>query len=193
MEKEVNVKRQGSEAGDGGGDAVKRQKMAAICDVSEAEDGEDMMAWLTLDDEAMTELSKLLDSETTPQQQGCRVRFIEDPYSPPVIFQSSAYITINGNEESCGSSFSDLDSSMMASIDMGGVTGVFGGLSKKENGCAWGPDADEARGWMLENDALETERLLVNDAYGCDWSNRWIDDGDHTDDSIWTNNFLGDM
>ncbi|XP_019151075.1 PREDICTED: uncharacterized protein LOC109147871 [Ipomoea nil] len=188
--KEVNVKRQGSEAGD----AVKRPKMAAICDVGEAaEDGEDMMAWLTLDDEAMTELSELLDSETSSQQQGCRVRFIEDPYSPPVIFQSSAaYITINGNEESCGSSFSDLDSSMMASIDMGGVTGVLGGWSKKEKGCAWGPDADEARGWMVENDALETERLLVNDTYGCDWSNRWIDDGDHTDDSIWTN-FLGDM
>lgn len=185
----MNVKRQGSEAGDS--DAVKRAKKAAVCDVGEAGDGEDMMAWLTLDDEAMTEISKLLDSET-PQQQGFRVRFIEDPYSPPVIFQSSAYITINGNEESCGSSFSDLDSSMMASIDMGGVTGVFGGWSKKEKDCAWGPDADEARGWMVESEVLETERLFVNDMYGCDWDNRWVDDGDHTDDSIWTN-FLGDM
>ncbi|GAU34774.1 hypothetical protein TSUD_205780 [Trifolium subterraneum] len=47
------------------------------------------------------------------------VTFINDPYSSLLVFQSSSsYITINGNEESCGSSFSDFGTSLMASIDV---------------------------------------------------------------------------
>lgn len=47
------------------------------------------------------------------------VKFINDPYSSLLIFQSSSsYVTINGNEESCGSSFSDFGTSLMASIDV---------------------------------------------------------------------------
>jgi hypothetical protein len=47
------------------------------------------------------------------------VKFINDPYSSLLVFQSSSsYVTINGNEESCGSSFSDFGTSLMASIDV---------------------------------------------------------------------------
>ncbi|KAJ1400669.1 hypothetical protein SESBI_29360 [Sesbania bispinosa] len=49
------------------------------------------------------------------------VRFIDDPYSSLLVFQSSSsYITINGNEETCGSSFSDSGTSLMASVDISG-------------------------------------------------------------------------
>lgn len=40
-------------------------------------------------------------------------------------YLSSDFVTINGNEESCGPSFSDSASTVMASIDMGGA-GFFG-------------------------------------------------------------------
>ena len=38
----------------------------------------------------------------------------------------SSFVTINGNEESCGPSFSDSGSSVMASIDTGGIPGTAG-------------------------------------------------------------------
>lgn len=49
--------------------------------------------------------------------EGCAVRFIQDPYSSLLVVQSSSsYITINGNEETCGSSFSDCGTSLMATL-----------------------------------------------------------------------------
>ncbi|CAK8564049.1 unnamed protein product [Lathyrus sativus] len=54
-------------------------------------------------------------------EQDCEstVTFINDPYSTLLVFQSSSsYVTINGNEESCGSSFSDFGTSLMASVDI---------------------------------------------------------------------------
>ncbi|XP_047324726.1 uncharacterized protein LOC124928236 [Impatiens glandulifera] len=75
-----------------------------------------MAAWMEVDEESTNELSKLLETESV---SAVRVRFIENPYSAPLIFESStSYITINGNEEYCGSSFSDSDASVMASIDI---------------------------------------------------------------------------
>ncbi|KAI3447128.1 hypothetical protein Pfo_003793 [Paulownia fortunei] len=105
----------------------------APADASEAAQNNESFAtsWLAVDDETAMELSKLLESFGT--QPPVRVRFIDNPYSSAVICQSSsAYVTINGNEESCGSSFSDSDSSVMASIDVGG---------------AWGLKPGEAREW----------------------------------------------
>ncbi|MED6216471.1 hypothetical protein PIB30_008171 [Stylosanthes scabra] len=47
----------------------------------------------------------------------CAAKFVEDPYSSLVVVQSSSsYVTINGNEESCGSSFSDTGTSLMATL-----------------------------------------------------------------------------
>ncbi|OWM66117.1 hypothetical protein CDL15_Pgr015544 [Punica granatum] len=49
-----------------------------------------------------------------------KVSFSDDPWSPA---QQPSYITINtGNEESCGSSFSDAPS-VMASFDASGIAG----------------------------------------------------------------------
>ncbi|XP_052183262.1 uncharacterized protein LOC127795543 [Diospyros lotus] len=103
-------------------DAAKRGRSpAASVDESDGE----MAAWLLLDIED-DELSKLLEAEAEGAPPPLAVRFIEDPYSWPLIFGSS-YITINGNEESCGSSFSDWESSVMASIDVGGTRIACGG------------------------------------------------------------------
>ncbi|KAG6431698.1 hypothetical protein SASPL_109780 [Salvia splendens] len=84
---------------------------------AQEEDGSEVAAsWLVVDEETASELSELLDMLEAPPP----VRFIDDPYSSPVVVQSSsAYVTINCNEESCGSSFSFSDSSVMASVDVG--------------------------------------------------------------------------
>ncbi|CAH9101881.1 unnamed protein product [Cuscuta epithymum] len=188
------VKRQGGEMEDDDGGTVKRRKTETVHDgvIDDAYDGGDMMEWLTLDDDAMLELSKLLDPEDPPES--FKVRFSDDPYlySPPVISRSTAYVTINGNEESCGSSFSDLDSSVMASVDIGGSGGVVGGWAK-EFGCAWGSDAFGARGWLADADVSETERLVVKDMEDRDGSWLWVNDADQSNDDSVLANFLGEM
>lgn len=100
------------DGGDGGGDL-----------------GDDIMAWLSMDDDTMTQLMNLLDtsppnadSATAATTTSTRVKFIDNPYESLVIFQSSSsFVTINGNEESCGSSFSDSESSVMVSVDTVGI------------------------------------------------------------------------
>ncbi|KAL1805249.1 hypothetical protein ACET3Z_028317 [Daucus carota] len=96
--------------------AGKRPKTPA----KQEEDDEDLMAWLNMDDDTAIELSKLLDTEFVAPPP-FKVKFSCTPFSSPEIFQASAsYIIINSNSgESCGSSFSDADSSVMASIDLG--------------------------------------------------------------------------
>lgn len=144
---------------------------------SAEQEREDMMAWLTLDDETVTELSNLLDSSGpgTEQPFNFKVKFIDDPYTSPVIFQSSsAYVTINGNEESCGSSFSDLDSSVMASVDMGSVRGLVRKLSGVltvggGGGGSGAEDGEGARGWLEERDFVEgifVKSLRGRDLFG---------------------------
>lgn len=94
----------------------KRQRPAA------GDMDDDILAWISLEEETVGELMMLLDDEEKSRPVEEKVKFIEDPYSSAVIFQSSSsYVTINGNEESCGSSFSESDSSMMASVDMNGA------------------------------------------------------------------------
>nr|XP_027069077.1 uncharacterized protein LOC113694347 [Coffea arabica] len=145
------------------------------------QDQDDVMAslaWLAFDDQTVTELSELLDSSSleasssSAQQFNVKVRFIEDPYMTPVIFQSSsAYVTINGNEESCGSSYSDSDSTVMASVDMGSFRVALRKLARELNvdetdsRGAWGSDAAAEEeeeeviarggGWRGGNDYLE--------------------------------------
>ncbi|TYI22183.1 hypothetical protein ES332_A06G086600v1 [Gossypium tomentosum] len=133
----------------------KRQRDAGAAELSD-----EVMGWLSVEGseaDSMSELLKLLDDsvETTmsaslytysPASYGMRVRFSDNPYSSALIFQSSSsYITINGNEESCGSSFSESESSVMASVDMGGIVrskvkgleGIREWLEAEEGG-AWG-------------------------------------------------------
>ncbi|KAH6779082.1 hypothetical protein C2S52_010319 [Perilla frutescens var. hirtella] len=141
--------------------------MEARAEAVQEDDGSVVASWLVVDDETASELSKLLDLFEAPPPP-LRVRFIENPYSSPVIFQSSsAFVTINGNEESCGSSYSDSDSSVMASIDVGGAR-VAGG--------AWVFDPVEARG-----DDVDVEL------------GGFLTDGlDYRDDATWQQ-FLGEM
>ncbi|KAK8503121.1 hypothetical protein V6N13_025879 [Hibiscus sabdariffa] len=122
--------------------------------------------------ESMSELLKLLDDSaeatvsassytSSPTSYGTRVRFSDNPYSPALVFQSSSsHITINGNEESCGSSFSVSGSSVMASVDMGGIwsanvkvgnglEGIREWLEAEEEG---GACEEEARGWVVDSE-----------------------------------------
>lgn len=133
----------------------------------EEDDAGVVASWLVVDDETASELSKLLDLFEAPPPP-FRVRFIDNPYSSPVIFQSSsAYVTINGNEESCGSSFSDSDSSVMASIDVGAARG------------AWLLDPVEAR----EADVDVELGGFLTDGFDC---------GDDAEDATWVE-FLGEF
>ncbi|WCJ42678.1 hypothetical protein M5689_023472 [Euphorbia peplus] len=96
-----------------------------------------------LDDDIMAELMKFLDSDDGASSQ---VKFIEYPYSSSLIFQSScSYITINGYEESCGSSYSDRECSVMASVDMCGVMSNVGKATGSDEFCDWFQGA-----WMFE-------------------------------------------
>lgn len=100
--------------------SAKKMPRAAA---EEAEDmDDDILAWISVEEETVGELMMLLDDAEKSRPMEEKVKFIDDPYSSAVIFQSSSsYVTINGNEESCGSSFSESDSSMMASVDMNGA------------------------------------------------------------------------
>ncbi|KAJ8750847.1 hypothetical protein K2173_016028 [Erythroxylum novogranatense] len=93
--------------------------------------GEDTVAWLSVDDHTVAELMKFLGASSSEMASTTRVKFIDNPYSYlSLTFQSSSScITINGNEESCGSSFSGSDSSVMASVDMVGIGMVVRGVS----------------------------------------------------------------
>ncbi|XP_057500290.1 uncharacterized protein LOC130784433 [Actinidia eriantha] len=162
---EENRKRLGGGGSDGEEITGKRFRTPSM-----SEESEEMEALLNLEDESVNELAKLLESEV---ESPVKVRFIEYPYSSPLIFQSSpssSYVTINGNEESCGSSFSDGESSVMASIDTGGID-VAGRdwLFPASYGGAWVLNGEVARGV-----AEETECGKVNQINGCNCSD--IDD-----------------
>ncbi|XVF35020.1 hypothetical protein REPUB_Repub18cG0109100 [Reevesia pubescens] len=198
MEEEEERKRASEETGEVYGadesPALKRKREAG-----QEELNDDVMGWLSMEGtsetDSMSELLKLLEdsadaptsasSSTTsssPKSYGMRVRFSDNPYSSALIFQSSSsYITINGNEESCGSSFSESESSVMASVDMGGIlsTNVKGwsGLEgirewlEAEEGGEWVKSEKEARGWMVnwekEWDEEQLARFLGEEEEEC--------------------------
>lgn len=157
------------------GDVVDAESPALkrLRETGTAELEDDVMAWLSMEDsetDSVSELLKLLDdsaeastsassSTSSLTSFGMKVRFSDNPYSSALVFQSSSsYVTINGNEESCGSSFSDSESSVMASVDTGGMLSenvkVGSGLDRirgwmeAEEGGAWERSEEEARGWM---------------------------------------------
>ncbi|GAA0186857.1 hypothetical protein LIER_34145 [Lithospermum erythrorhizon] len=124
-----------------------------------SEEDDLIMEFLMLDEETAVELSKLLDVETeTPP---VKVKFIDNPYTTQMVFQSSAaYVTINGNEEMCGSSFSESESSLMASVDMAGLRRWEGEGSSG----AW--EVEEAReGGGVEEWCADVEGFLVNEGF----------------------------
>ncbi|XP_030541711.1 uncharacterized protein LOC115749146 [Rhodamnia argentea] len=171
-------KRQADEAADGGeeGSPVKKPKTTetrAGPDSADDDDDDDdcISAWLTLDDDAVSELLDLLEpAGSSPSSSSSsaaaaggaafnfKVKFIDDPYASQLVFQaSSSFVTINGNEESCGSSFSESETTVMASIDTRGIGALRGagdeagrGRRVAEWGGAWGAGSGEARGCGME-------------------------------------------
>lgn len=168
---EASRKRLGSNSED---ESVKRQKKDYD---SESNDrlGEDLSDWLLVDDDKMSELMKLLDAEISSPST-TKVRFIENPYTSSFVYgtTSSSYVTINGNEESCGSSFSDCESSVMASVDTCGFGkgslemlgigfsacgSVYGGNEGMDgsDGLEWVDDGDDELARFLGKEAFLTE------------------------------------
>ncbi|KAJ0491271.1 hypothetical protein HanPI659440_Chr12g0444451 [Helianthus annuus] len=100
---------------------------------------ETMLTWVfSTDNDDVVELSNFLEASS---ENTCpmKVKIIDDPTWHPLTFQTAAsYITINGNEELCGSSFSDSDTSYMAGIGIATGCGLGG---------AWSAVAEEARWW----------------------------------------------
>ncbi|XP_007012840.2 PREDICTED: uncharacterized protein LOC18588397 [Theobroma cacao] len=182
MKEEEERKRASEETGDVGFLASKRLRETVTDELAD-----DVKAWLSVEDsetDSVSELLKLLDdspedttsassSTSSPTLFGMRVRFSDNPYSSALIFQSSSsYITINGNEESCGSSFSESESSVMASVDMGGILnanvkvgsgleGIRGWVEAEGGGGAWDRSEEEARGWMMDWEWEWGEKQLV--------------------------------
>ncbi|EOY30459.1 Uncharacterized protein TCM_037661 [Theobroma cacao] len=182
MKEEEERKRASEETGDVGFLASKRLRETVTDELAD-----DVKAWLSVEDsetDSVSELLKLLDdspedttsassSTSSPTLFGMRVRFSDNPYSSALIFQSSSsYITINGNEESCGSSFSESESSVMASVDMGGILnanvkvgsrleGIRGWVEAEGGGGAWDRSEEEARGWMMDWEWEWDEKQLV--------------------------------
>ncbi|XP_056166894.1 uncharacterized protein LOC130138025 [Syzygium oleosum] len=176
-------KRQADGAADGGGggggdpDAKKPRPAEARAEpqsgggAGQDEDDDDcILAWLALDDDAVSELLNLLEPAESPPCSSSpssaagggaafnfKVRFIDDPYASPVVFQSSSsFVTINGNEESCGSSFSESESTVMASIDTRGIGALRGGCGDAEAGRDRGPEVGGA--WASGSEEGEAPR-----------------------------------
>ncbi|KAJ4959176.1 hypothetical protein NE237_026287 [Protea cynaroides] len=82
----------------------------------EAEDQDEeelLLAGFSVKEETLMQVMKVLEEEIS-----CSA----NPSSSVMFSPSSSFVTINGNEESCGPSFSDSASTVMASIDMGGIS-----------------------------------------------------------------------
>ncbi|KAF5743054.1 hypothetical protein HS088_TW09G01116 [Tripterygium wilfordii] len=140
---------------------------------SNGEVGEDIISWLSIDDETASELLKLLDpnSETCGAAATTRVRFIYNPYSRPLIFQSSSsYVTINSNEESCGSSFSHSESSMMASVDARGINISRHLLSDEGKAVRLGSQVEDIGGGLEWNEEEARGWEAVEGYDGIDWN-----------------------
>ena len=133
----------------------------------EEEEEEDILAWLSEDEDTVSQLMELLDNAEKKSDNNnnnntmAKVRFIDDMYSAPF-----SYVTINGNEESCGSSFSDLDSSVMASVDTRGLVGIGSnvfGFKVEEHDGACGPSDGVAR-----EGSVASGEEVVRAMDGCD-------------------------
>ena len=130
----------------------------------EEEEEEDILAWLSEDEDTVSQLMELLDNAEKKSDNNntmAKVRFIDDMYSAPF-----SYVTINGNEETCGSSFSDLDSSVMASVDTRGLVGIGSnvfGFKAEEHDSACGPSDGVAR-----EGSMASGGEVVRAMNGCD-------------------------
>ncbi|RWW03143.1 hypothetical protein GW17_00033715 [Ensete ventricosum] len=104
MEEEAGSRKR-KEHDDGGADAAKAAKF-----IPEVPDAEGMVE---MEEAAVAEVMKWLEEEMDSAA-------LPPSPSSPSYRQETTFVTINGNEESCGPSFSSSASTVMASVDTSG-------------------------------------------------------------------------
>lgn len=152
---------------------------------------DDILAWLCAADEtAAGGLVELLEGDAQPPpppRETSAVRFIDDPYSPLLVFQSSSsFVTINGNEETCGSSFSDSEASVMASVHhIGGADALPGWTMNPRSAAA----AIGGGGWVSEAEGVRG-KAREDGTDGCDWNDemlaRFLSEDEEDGDGVWS-------
>lgn len=116
---EESRKRPGNENGGESSDKGPGKPVRQASDGDGEDEGyDDIFDGFPIDEDRVNELMKLLEEEIASPTE---MRFLKDSYSPPSSLEPSSFFTINGNEESCASSFSDSDCSVMASIDVSNI------------------------------------------------------------------------
>ncbi|GLU10049.1 hypothetical protein SLE2022_268770 [Rubroshorea leprosula] len=192
MDEEDTRKRQTQE-GKAGSSTGERPRWPETEEGSNGDLGEDLLPWFSADwsdGESVADLLKQVEctdatSTSLASWATTRVRFIDNPYSSQLIFQSSSYITINGNEETCGSSFSDSESSVMVSVDMGGILNpnesVLRGIeglgvwfTGREKGLLRSSET-EARGWLMGGGEGMEMGIDGRDGFDRNWGWEWDD------------------
>lgn len=105
------------------------------------------LSWLPVEEDNNS-VSKLMELVEDDVKKKNSVGFIGgNPYWPPQIFQSASSC-IKGNVESCGSSLSNSNTSVMVSPDMAGILGMEGqqemlfGVDTEEGEGSWDPFAE---------------------------------------------------
>ncbi|KAF8393534.1 hypothetical protein HHK36_021778 [Tetracentron sinense] len=121
----------------------KRPRAPAISD------DDDFFSGVFIEEERVEEVMKALEEEISYPATTST-----NPSSSPVMFPlASSFVTINGNEESCGPSFSDSASTVMASIDMGGISiSYLMGPTEDASGGTVDFPATENGSWVLEEE-----------------------------------------
>nr|DAD44428.1 TPA_asm: hypothetical protein HUJ06_002658 [Nelumbo nucifera] len=129
----------------------KRPKSPVLCD----DDDEELLDGLSIGEEMVAEVMKSLEEELS---------------CPTGINPPSSYVTINGNEETCGPSFSDSASSVMADVDMRGI-GILNLMASTREFSASFPLMENGR-WALEEESEyhypEVEVVSGDGSNGCD-------------------------
>ncbi|OVA08436.1 hypothetical protein BVC80_209g171 [Macleaya cordata] len=108
------------------GATEKRQRTPMISD--EDYDVEDFLAEFWSQEQTVMEVMKVLEEEITTTCPNPSISFLS---STPA---SSSFVTINGNEETCGPSFSNSASTVMASIYFAGNNNIINPYLIWDNG-----------------------------------------------------------
>ncbi|XP_043705216.1 uncharacterized protein LOC122655030 [Telopea speciosissima] len=93
----------------------KRPRTPALSELEDEDDEEMLLAEFFVEEETLMQVMKVLEEEINCSANANNG--VSAMYSPPF----SSFVTINGNEESCGPSFSDSSSTVMASFDISGI------------------------------------------------------------------------
>ncbi|XP_042492546.1 uncharacterized protein LOC122072072 [Macadamia integrifolia] len=104
----------------------KQQRIPAFSEDEEEE--ELLLAGFSVEEETLMEVMKILEEEITNPGYANNGNTTANPLSSP-------FVTINGNEESCGPSFSDSSSTVMASVDIGSISSSY--FMGPTNGFRW--------------------------------------------------------